>query len=114
MISQQNQVICLVGKEPFMCQLTFCNIRNITVLWNSACASSQKAGSISKRSMWRKGLGLVDGGEALALVERKSGYTSSLSEAHAAVASNCINEFPGDRNQSCEGCVKLGFRNPSF
>lgn len=61
-----------------------------------------------------EGAGLVDGGDALALVERKSGYTSSLSEAHAAVASNCSNEFPGARNQSCEGFVKLGFRNPSF
>lgn len=31
-----------------------------------------------------------------------------------AMASHCINEFPGDWNWSCGGLVKLGFRNPSF
>lgn len=30
------------------------------------------------------------------------------------MASNCINEFPGDWKWSCGGLVKLEFRNPSF
>ena len=61
-----------------------------------------------------EGAGLVNGGAVPALVERKCGYSASPSEAHTAVASNCINEFPGDCSRSREGLVKLGFRNPSL
>ena len=60
------------------------------------------------------GAGLVNRGAVAALVERKCSYSASPSEAHTAVASNCINEFPGDCSRSREGLVKLGFRNPSL
>ena len=46
------------------------------------------------------GAGLVNRGAVAALVERKCSYSASPSEAHTAVASNCINEFPGDCSRS--------------
>lgn len=83
------------------------------MVWNRARASSGEVRCISRRSEQKEKLA-NEWRRCLASMEPRSGSASCLSEESRAVASNGINEFPGDWTWSCGGLVKLGFRNPSF
>lgn len=93
----------------------FVTLETSLVLRNRACASPQKVeASPEGQCGGRGGAGERRSCSSPGGAQMRLGYSASPSEAHTAVASNCINEFPGDCSRSREGLVKLGFRNPSL